>query len=311
MSEEIHNIINCIDTTKINQEQLNIIIEASYDPRYIATVWKLYKYLYEKNKYANKLFWIGSGNTVGKSKYGGNLAWDDDIDIGFEVEDPNTFGNYIDFLTECLKDGFIVNLHMRKVDDPNIPWYENEQVVNLLLDTNRTPSWNHIKLTNFKKLMKITPYKLYFANVTLKESSWIKIAKKLNMTDLYKWNEKHITTPWIDIIPHIKKDNMLICHLKGLNADLSTEFEYHDFLTVPGKFPINLLDGILHQYNEGRPFDNFITWDTIYSHVKKVKTIFQYNKYPELLEFVKEYTGKYNERLLWYMDRISFNDLKS
>ncbi|MCJ7637264.1 MAG: hypothetical protein MUO21_07210, partial [Nitrososphaeraceae archaeon] len=298
-----------IDVSKINQDHLQIIVDATYNPKYIATIWKLYKYLYEKNKHGKKIFWMSSGNTVGYYKYNGQICWDDDIDLGFEVDDPNTFSNYIDFFVECLKDGFIVNLHMKKVDTEEIPWYENDQVVNLLLDSDRNPPWNHIKVTDFKNLMKTNPSKLLFGNVTLREECWLKIAKKLNLDELYRWEGNYLTTPWIDVIPHIKKDNKYICHLKGLNADLSTEFVYHDFLTVPGKFPVNLLEAILYQYNEKRSFENFLEWDTIYSHVKKTKMIFRYNEYPELAKFVKEYTKKFNEMLLVYMGRLSFGDL--
>lgn len=305
MNNDVKKIINSIET-KIDLVQLETICAASYSPKYIATVWKMYKYISEKS---DKLFWIASGNTVGYYKYNGHIPWDDDIDIGFHTDDY--FSNYIDFLEICIKDRFIVNLHMKKdYNDNNTIWYENDKVVNLLLDSDKNnPPWNHIKVSELRKIMKNNPDRLYFGNITMKDSKWLKLSKKLEIDELYRWTGNHLVAPWIDIIPHCQKNNSLVCHLKGLNADLSTEFIYKDFLGVQGKFPINLLDAILYQYNEKRSFDNFITWDTIYSHIKNTKMIFQYNQYPELLIFIKEYIKKYNQELLKYMDMISFYDL--
>ncbi len=313
MSKEIKQIFeetlnSGIDVNKINKDHLKIISEASYNPKYIATIWKLYKYLHEKNKYSKYLFWMSSGNTVGWYKYNkSHIPWDDDIDIGFEVN--GSYDEYINFLISCIHDGFIVNLHVRKVDDYKGNWYDNDSVVNLLLDSDGNPPWNHMKESTFRNLMKTNPSKLLFGNITLREECWLKIAKKLHLDELYKWDGDYLTTPWLDVFPYVKKDNKYTCSFSGVNMDLSTEFSYHDFLTVPGRFPNNLLDAILYQYNEKRSFENFITWDTIYSHVKKTKMIFQYKEYPELLKFVKAYIKKYNQYLLTFMNRIVFNDL--
>jgi len=316
MSKEIkkiyNDIINSCDVSKINKENLDIIVNSSYNPIYIATVWKLYKYLYEKSKYGKKLFWIPSGNSIGYHKYqGSHIPWDDDIDIGFELDNAN-HKEYIDFLIESMKRGFIVNLHFKRVEDDKLDWYENEMSVNLIFDQDRKPSWNHIRESEFRKLMIDNPSKFYFGNVTLREDCFLKIAKKLGLEEFYKWDNKYLTTPWVDIITYTKQKDRFVCQLKdkkNKTPTLSTEFKYGDFLTVPGRFPVDLVQGILHQYNEDRSFENFIGWDTIYSHIKNTKKIFHYANELELQKFVRAYIKKYNEHLLYYMSKISFTDL--
>ena len=303
-------ILDNIDLSKINQEHLEIIMDASYNPIYIATVWKLYKFLYEKSKYGHRLFWASCGNTVGYFKYHGHIPWDDDIDIAFEVNDD--LNDYIDFLIECIKNGFIVNLQMKRESNDKLNWYENNKIVNLILDRPTIPSWSHIQETDFRCLMKNDPSKLYFANVTLKENNWVKIANNLGFKKLYRWNDNIITTPWIDVVPYFKKDDKYISHVNDIHKlipDLSAKCDYYDFLTVPGRFPINLLEGLLQQYNENRSFNNFMHWETIYSHVKKTKIIIHYDKEQELLKFVRTYVNKYNQQLIQFINKINFDDL--
>lgn len=299
-----------IDLSKIKKDHLQIILDATYNPVYVATIWKLYKCIYEKNKLSGKLFWISCGNTAGYFKYHGHIPWDDDIDIGFEID--NVIDDYVDFLVECIKGGFNVNLQMKKENNDKLNWYENKKVVNLILDQKNTPAWNHIKVTDFKKLISDDYTQLHFANVTLREGSWIKIAKKFNVENLCKWNNKFLITPWIDVVPHFKKNDHYSCNVVSLNTiipDLSTSFDYHSFLTIPGKFPKNILDVLLHQYNGGRSFANFLHWDTIYSHAKNIKTVLHYNDEPELLKFIRIFISNYNCYLLEIMEQISFDDL--
>jgi hypothetical protein len=300
-----------LDINKINPELLNVVLESTYNPLFTGTLWKLYKFLYEKVTHSDKLFWIPSGNSVGFLKYNGHIPWDDDIDIGFQI-DNNDFNTYITFLVNSIKKGFIVNLHMMKDENMvDIDWYNNDEVVNLVLNT-ENPSWNHIKETDLRELMRTDPSKLHFGNITLKESVWKNICSKFNFQDAYKWTNKYLVTPWIDIIPFIKKDNKFYSHvndLKKSSPPLSIEFDYFNFHTVPGKWPKDLVDCILYQYNEERSYINFLHWDTIYSHVKKNRIILDYNVEPELHKFVRAFSNKYNEELLSCMDKISYDML--
>ena len=299
-----------IDTSEINNDVTISILDACYNPIYIATVWKLYKYLHETSKYSDNLFWITSGNSAGFFKYGGHIPWDDDIDIGFKIN--NNFDTYIAFLMECIKCNLIVNLHLKKDINSTANWYDNSTVVNLVLDSRPNPSWNFIKETEFRNLIKENPSKLYFANVTITEFVWKKMINKMGFENAYMWNNKTYATPWIDIIPHIQKNNRLIPHFNdNINTlpSFSTDFEFYDFLTVPGKFPLDLLQGLLIQYNEKRSYLNFLHWDSIFSHVKKTKIIINYKKNPTLHKFIKIFITKYNNELLYYINKISFNDL--
>ena len=144
----------------------------------LGTLWKFYKYLDEKIGYADKLFWIPSGNTVGFYKYNGHIPWDDDIDIGFQIED--SFEDYITFLINCIKGGFNVNLHIIVDENKVAEWYDNNKVVNLVLN-NKNPSWEHIKESDFRELMRVNPSKLCFGNVTLTEHAWKKICGPINI----------------------------------------------------------------------------------------------------------------------------------
>lgn len=299
-----------INFNKINKTELNAILEASYEPLYIATIWKMYKYLYENSKFGQKLFWISCGNTIGLLKYNGHIPWDDDIDIGFEID--NGFNEYIDFLIECIKIGFIVNLNFKKQHGKELSWYNNVASINLIFDHDKTPIWEHMREMDFRKLMNKNPNDFYFANITLREECWLKIAARFNMKEIYKWNGEHITTPWMDVIPHVKKNNQYHCHLIDPTKNiphLSTKFDYHNFLTVPGKFPVNLMQVILNQYNEDRSYINFKYWDTIYSHVKNTQIILHYDNNHELHKFVRVYIDKFNEALLYYMDKMTNSEL--
>ncbi|QKF93500.1 hypothetical protein QKU48_gp0042 [Fadolivirus algeromassiliense] len=299
----------CIDINKINIEQLETILNSCFNPIFIATLWKLYHFLYERSRYSKNLFWGVCGNTVGYFKYHGHIPWDDDIDIGFEIN--NNFDEYVDFLIECIKNGFIINLHIKKEDNDKLNWYENNVIVNLVLDS-YTPTWSHIKESEFRQMMINNPSKLFFANVTLNEQPWLRIAKQMGLNEFYKWDNKFTTTPWIDVAPYFKKNNQLIPNvndIREISPNLSTEFEYHNFMTIPGKFPIDLLEGILQQYNSKRTWNNFMHWDTIYSHIKKTKIIVDYNLEQELHRFIRLFIQKYNDHVLNYMKQISLNDL--
>ena len=300
---------NNIDITKINEELLNNILDSSYNPVFIGTTWKLYKYLQEESKYKNKLFWIASGNTVGFFKYHGHIPWDDDIDIGFEI---HNHGEYIDFLIECINKGFVVNLHLRRENNDKLNWYENDNIVNLILNNTENPSWPHIKENEFRQLIREDPTKLYFGSITILEYQWKKIAERLKFDNIYSWNKISITTPWVDVVPYLIKNNKYIPMTNDnqkIISDLSTTVEYHDFLSISGKFPVNLLDGILHQYNEDRSFNNFIHWDAVYSHIKKNKIIIEYDKEKELHKFIRAFIIKYNDKLLDYMKKIKYDEL--
>lgn len=298
-----------LNVKEINVDLLRTILDSSYNPVFTGTLWKLLKYVDENIKHADHLFWIPSGNTIGYLKYNGHIPWDDDIDIGFKI--INNYDIYVSFLIECIKKGLIVNLHIKKVDNNNLNWYENDTVVNLIFDHVANPSWNFMKESDFRNLLKSTPNKFHFASVTLHEFHWKKICTKLDFTGAYMWNSKSIVTPWIDVIPFIKKDNKYVPQVtdnKNPTPDISLEMEHHRFLCVPGRYPNNLLSAILSQYNEGRTFINFLHWDTIYSHVKNNKVIIDYNKEPELHKFVRAYVIKYNEALLYYMHQVNYAD---
>lgn len=299
-----------LNIKSINVNLMQTILDSSYNPVFTGTTWKIYKYLDETSKYKDNLMWIPSGNTIGFFKYNGHIPWDDDIDIGFKIH--NNFDDYVTFLVECIKKGFIVNLHMMGNKDEKLNWYENDVVANLILDSTTSPSWSHIKESDFRKLLKTNPNKFHFGSVTIKEHLWAKICKKLDFTDTYLWSTKSIVTPWVDVIPYIKKDNKYISNINDnqkSSMDMTIDFEFYKFLGVPGKFPTNLLTGILHQYNENRSYLNFMHWDTIYSHVKKIKVIIDYNKEPELHKFVRAYVSKYNEELLLNMNKLEYSDI--
>ena len=308
-------LLKTLNETNINIKNLNndlaqCVLDSSYNPIFVATMWKLYKYLHETSKQSGNLFWITCGNTAGYFKYNGHIPWDDDIDIGFVVDN---YDDYISFLIESINKGLIVNLHFEKEENPTINWYENDEVKNLILDNKPNPSWNFIRESEFRKIIRANPSKFHFASVTINEYFWKKIAAKFEFNDSYMWNSKSIVTPWIDIIPYFKKDNELIPginDLKKKSPNLSTTFEYYDFLTIPGKFPVDLLQGLLIQYNGNRSFLNFLNWDTIFSHVKKNKVIMHYKSNHELHKFIRSYITKYNDEILYYMEQISFNDLK-
>lgn len=299
-----------INIKNINNDLALFVLDSSYNPIFIATLWKLYKYLHETSKYSNNLFWITCGNTAGYFKYNGHIPWDDDIDIGFKI--TNNYDDYIAFLIECINCGLIVNLHLKKKDDDKINWYENDTVVNLILDSRQTPTWNHIRENEFRKLIKTNPSKFHFASVTIHEYYWKKIANNFELDNMYFWGGKSIVTPWIDVIPYFNQNNVLVPGINDLrkkSPNLSTTLEHYDFLTVPGKFPIDLLQGLLIQYNENRSYVNFLHWDTIFSHVKQNKIVMQYNSNPELHKFIRTFITKYNDTLLCYMDQINYNDL--
>ena len=317
LTKEIERILNkTIDDTnlnveKINPELLNVVLESTYNPLFTGTLWKLYKFLYEKIEHSDKLFWIPSGNSVGFLKYNGHIPWDDDIDIGFQINEDNDFDTYITFLVNCIKKGFIVNLHMMKDENSKVDWYNNDTVLNLVLD-NSNISWPHIKESDFRNLMKSNPNKLHFGNVTLKESVWTNICNKFNFQNTYKWDNKYLVTPWIDIIPFVKKEDKLYSHvndLKGSSPPISCEFDHFKFHSIPGKWPKDLVECILYQYNAKRSYINFLHWDTIYSHVKKNRIILDYGLEPELHKFVRIFSNKYNEELLLCMDKITFDML--
>jgi len=299
-----------INLKTINNDLALFVLDSTYNPIFIASVWKLYKYLYETSKLRDNLFWITCGNTAGYFKYNGHIPWDDDIDIGFQI--INNYDDYISFLIECINKGLIVNLHFEKKEDPTINWYENDTVINLILDSKPNPSWNFIKESEFRKIIKTNPSKFHFASITINEYPWKKIATRFEFNNSYMWDGKSIVTPWIDIIPYFTKNNELISNVNDLKKKaptLSTTFEYYDFLTIPGKFPVNLLQGLLIQYNENRSYLNFLSWDTIFSHVKKNKVIMQYKSNYELQKFIRSFIIKYNDNLLYYMDQISYDNL--
>ena len=308
-------LLKTINESNINLKNLNndlaiFVLDSTYNPIFIASIWKLYKYLYETSKHRDNLFWITCGNTAGYFKYNGHIPWDDDIDIGFQI--INNYDDYIAFLIECINKGLIVNLHFEKKEDPTINWYENDKVINLILENKPNPSWNFIKENEFRKILKTNPSKFHFASITINEYSWKKIATRFEFNNSYMWDSKSIVTPWIDIIPYFTKNNELISNVNDLKKKaptLSTTFEYYDFLTIPGKFPVNLLQGLLIQYNENRSYLNFLSWDTIFSHVKKNKVIMQYKSNYELQKFIRSFIIKYNDNLLYYMDQLSYDDL--
>ena len=298
-----------LNLKEINNDLLRTILDSSYSPVFTGTLWKLYKYLDEHVKYADNLIWIPSGNTIGYLKYNGHIPWDDDIDIGFKV--TNNYDVYISFLLECIKKGLIVNLHITKVDNDDLNWYENDIVVNLIPDNVANPSWSFMKEADFRNILKNNPSKFHFASVTINEYKWKKICTRLDFTDTYMWNSKSVVTPWIDVIPFIKKDNKYVPQLsdkKNPTPDLVGEVEHHRYLTVPGRFPINLLPSILSQYNSNRTFINFMHWDTIYSHIKSNKVVIDYNKEPELHKFVRAFITRYNEALIYFMNQVHYSD---
>lgn len=298
-----------LNIQNINANLVDIVLDSSYSPVFTGTLWKLYKYLNETSKYSNNFIWIPSGNSIGFLKYNGHIPWDDDIDIGFQIND--NFDTYITFLIECINKGFIVNLHITKVDDDTINWYDNDKTVNLILDSRSDPNWSFIKVNDFRNMLKEHPSRFHFASVTLQEIYWKKICNRFDFNP-YMWNGQSVVTPWIDIIPFIKNDDMFISHINDLKKStppISTSLEYYNFLTVPIKFPKDLLPAILQQYNAKRSYINFIHWDTIYSHVKKNKIILDYNIEPELHKFIRAYANKYNDSLLYFMNQISYNEL--
>lgn len=309
-------LLKTLNETNINFNNLNnklaqFVLDSSYNPIFIATSWKLYKYLYETVNYTQNLFWITCGNTAGYFKYNGHIPWDDDIDIGFRI--TNNFDEYIAFLMECISKGLIVNLHFKKDKKSNLKWYDNDMIINLIHDNVPNPNWKFIKETDFRNIINANSTHFYFASITIDQIPWRKIANKHGFSGTYMWDSESIVTPWIDIIPYIKKDNILVPHsdLKMTSPNLSINLEYYTFLTVPGKFPVDLLQGLLIQYNENRSYLNFLNWDTIFSHIKNDKIIMKYEVNQELHKFIRAFITRYNHSLVDYMNMIDYNEFFS
>ena len=306
-------LLKTLNETNINfnnsdNKSAQFVLDSSYNPVFIATLWKLYKYLYQTVNYTQNLFWITCGNTAGYVKYHGHIPWDDDIDIGFRI--TNNFDEYIAFLMECISRGLIVNLHFKKNMKSDLEWYDNETTINLIPNNVPRPEWKFIREADFRKIINTSPTIFYFASITINQISWIKIANKHGFNNPYKWDSESFVTPWIDIIPYIKTGNVLIPHseLKKTSPNLSINLEYYTFLTVPGKFPVDLLQGLLIQYNENRSFLNFLNWDTIFSHIKTDKLVMKYEENQELHKFIKAFITRYNDNLIDYMSKINYDE---
>ena len=250
-----------------------LLEEITICPFHNAIAFKIFEKISEAT---DKLFYMASGNSLGLLKYGGQLPWDDDIDVGFASSCSN-FSDFFDFVKKVLRENtdFFVMVNMT-VDG-------NEVFQKLGYDI------------SFEEFEKTKLQSVNFVNFSIDLEKLQSLHKLEPTAQKYIWKTGQPVIPWVDVFPFQNlKNNNLISH-NPLTPSLTAPFiprQIFNRLTI--KMPVDLSFKVFQNYSSC--CDN----DKIFCHIKdKTHTIPQ-SHFNETSKFVREY----NKRLAHLIEKL-------
>lgn len=281
-----------------NQDNYNLVKllnNVTLDPKFASITWKLLNCV---SQIKNQFVFMGSGNSLCYKEYGyGQYPWDDDIDIAYYTDE--SFNEYFELFKKCFEKKYDVYFYMKQ-DKSNIT--SSDKFSNILTE----------KLNNPNELgTKFTKENIWFGKITFNVDEYLKLAKKIGMSNLNKFGGKYISTPWIDVFPLVLKDNIYYHHFP-------TQLKLADNFDIKSKtiklFGTDIIetDDVQKSLNKYKTADLYNKQDTIYNHVsqKKINGIVKYDN-PEKQNFVKNYIKVYNELMEKYIKTINCDELNT
>ena len=164
-------------------ETFKIIKDATINPKYHAVLWKLLLCIIDEN-----FILMDSGNSLAHAEYNvGQYPWDDDIDIGYKTDEK--YMEYFKFLKHCINLGLEVWIY-GKVDKGLVGWTKNREDEQMTLE-------------NADKFNKDN---IWFSKITIPNTKYDELCKKIKLTDKYYFSQKIPAAPWIDLFPWTKND---------------------------------------------------------------------------------------------------------
>lgn len=296
----IQSADNNLDLVENFLKEYPQFIEAVYDVRFISGIYTLYDFIINNcSDYREKLIAIPSGNTVGFKKYFGHFPWDDDLDVGFTIENEKDFAKDVcGFIEKCLSFKQLnVYAHVKKnISIYPQDWTTNSSLINIVKENNSLNS-NKMSLSEFSNRLCDNKEYLYFINVSFNAVYWEQLYEqkfKLKKSCAMKWKNTTTTvSPWIDLFPLITDETneqywkSFQIHMPPLTKK---SIKFNIFSHNSFNFPINLFSAIDLHYDLNEKKNN----DQVYSHVLGIKFNLDYNKNTIFLHFIYKFVGLYN-----------------
>ena len=278
-----------------NMKFIKIINDVTLDPKFTAITWKIFECI---SKDDENFIFIESGNSLCYAEYQyPQYPWDDDIDIGYITDDKYT--EYFNLIKSCFERGYEVYFYTNSTKIESSSDFAKKHTVEKLINVDEIGT-------------KFTIENVWFCKITFNLNNFKIIAKQLGLKHFYKFDNKFVSVPWIDVMPFIKKDNVYKNIYSKQLKFIETGFNVSNTKNIKIlNSNIKITDDLELGLNKYKTKDKYKTETYIYNHVagKNIgKVLIDTN---DKKEFMGKYIESYNNLLAKYNEQINCKSLIS